>query len=131
MADAGRPARRLLYVDDDPQVTMLVERIFAADPTVTVQTAPNGSTALELALQRLPDIIVIDLRLSDMSGETLLRQLRADPRTQSTPAAIVSGEAEPATIKRLTDLGAIAYLTKPFTAAQLRELARAKPLPIR
>lgn len=121
-AAAGQPTRRLLYVDDNPLLTVLVERIFAADPTVTVQTVPDGRTALDLALQRQPDIILIDLHLADMSGETLLRQLRADPRTRSTPAAIVSGDAEPATIQQLTDLGAIAYLTKPFTAAQLREL---------
>jgi signal transduction histidine kinase len=121
---AGQPTRRLLYVDDNPLLAVLVERIFAADPTVTVQTAPDGRIAFDLALQRQPDIIVIDLHLADMSGETLLRQFRADPRTRSIPAAIVSGDAEPATIQRLTDLGAIAYLTKPFTAPQLRELVR-------
>lgn len=124
---AGQAAQRVLYVDDNPLLTVLAERIFAADPTVTVQTAPDGRTALELALQLQPDVVVLDLHLPDMSGETLLEQLRTDPRTRSLPAAIVSGEAEPATIQRLTDLGAIAYLTKPFTAAQLRELVSSIP----
>jgi CheY-like chemotaxis protein len=94
---------------------------------VTVQTAPDGRTALELALQLQPDVVVLDLHLPDMSGETLLGQLRADPRTRSIAAVIVSGDAEPATIQRLTDLGVIAYLTKPFTAAQLRELVSSIP----
>jgi signal transduction histidine kinase/CheY-like chemotaxis protein len=120
---AGQAARRVLYVDDNPLLTVLVERIFAADPTVTVQTAPDGRTALELAFQQeQPDIVMLDLHLADMSGETLLRQFRADPRTQSIPAVIVSGDADPDTIERLTTLGAIAYITKPFTALQLRDL---------
>ncbi len=118
----GQPTRRVLYVDDNPLLTVLVERIFAKDPTVTVQTAPDGQTALDLAVQRQPDIVVLDLNLAGMSGETLLRRLRDDPRTHSIPAAIVSGDAEPAAIQRLTGLGAIAYVTKPFTAAQLSEL---------
>jgi len=57
-----------------------------------------------------------------MSGEALLRQLREDSRTRSMPVVIVSGDTEPETIERLTDLGAAGYLAKPFTAAQLREL---------
>lgn len=132
-ATAGQAARRLLYVDDNPLLTVLAERIFARDPTVLVQTAPDGRTAFDLALQRQPDVVVLDLCLADMSGETLLGQLRADPRTRSIPIAIVSGDAEPATIQRLTDLGALAYLTKPFTAADLRALvsripSRGRPL---
>jgi signal transduction histidine kinase/CheY-like chemotaxis protein len=119
---AGQAARRILYVDDNPLLTLLFERIFAADPAVTVQTAPDGTTALQLAFQQQPDIILLDLHLADMSGEALLRQFRADPRTQSIPAVIVSGDAERATIERLTTLGAIAYITKPFTAIQIRDL---------
>jgi CheY-like chemotaxis protein len=121
-AAAEQAVRRLLYVDDNPLLTVLVERIFAADPAVTVQTAPDGRTALELAFQQPPDLVMLDLHLADISGETLLRQFRADPRTQSIPAVIVSGDAEPATIERLTTLGAIAYVTKPFTAVQIRDL---------
>jgi len=114
--------RRVLYVDDNPMLTMLVDRIFAADPAVAVQTAPDGATGLRLAAQQQPDIVLLDLQLSDMSGEALLRQLRSDARTRSIPAVIVSGDTSPATIERLITLGAVAYLTKPFTATQLREV---------
>jgi CheY-like chemotaxis protein len=114
--------RRVLYVDDNRLLTVLVGRIFAADPAVTVNTAPDGRTALDLAFQLQPDIVLLDLHLPDMSGEALLRQLREDSRTRSIPVVIVSGDTEPGTIERLTGLGAADYLTKPFTAAQLREL---------
>jgi CheY-like chemotaxis protein len=120
-ADPPRP-RRVLFVDDNPLLTELVERIFAGDPGVTVQTAPDGRTALRLACQQQPDIVLLDLHLSDMSGEALLRQLSADTRTRWIPAVIVSGATTPAAIERLSDLGVVAYLTKPFTSSQLRKL---------
>jgi len=50
---------------------------------------------------------------------------RADARTWSIPAIIVSGDTSPDTIERLIGLGAAAYLIKPFTSAQLRELIAA------
>jgi signal transduction histidine kinase/DNA-binding response OmpR family regulator len=121
-AAAPPSTRRVLYVDDNPMLTALVERIFAADPAVTVHTAPDGRTGLELATQLQPDIVLLDLNLTDMSGEALLRQLRADSRTRSIPVVIVSGDTAPGTIGRLADLGVAGYLTKPFAAAQLSEL---------
>ena len=122
---AAPAARRVLYVDDNPLLTGLVERIFARDPTVVVQTTPDGHSAFDLACQQQPDIVLLDLNLSGMSGEALLRQLQADARTRSIPAVIVSGDTAPATIERLTSLGAFAYLTKPFTSSQLHELLNA------
>jgi CheY-like chemotaxis protein len=116
-------------VDDNPLLTVLVERIFAANPAVTVHTAPDGRTGLELAFQLQPDIVLRDLHLTDMSGETLLRQLRADARTRSIPAVIVSGDTAPGTVERLTGLGVAGYLAKPFTAAQLSELVSSIAVP--
>jgi signal transduction histidine kinase/DNA-binding response OmpR family regulator len=114
--------RRVLYVDDNPVMTAFAEHMFAADPTVTLQAAPDGRTALELALHQQPDLVVLDLYLTGMSGEALLRKLRADPRTRSIPVVIASAETAPATIGRLTDLGVAGHLSKPFTAEQLKEL---------
>lgn len=114
--------RRVLYVDDSPLLTAFAEHIFAADPTVTLQTALDGRTGLELALHQQPDLVVLDLHLPDMSGEALLRQLRADPRIRSIPVVIASSDTAPATIERLADLGVAGHLAKPFTADQLKEL---------
>ena len=114
--------RRVLYVDDSPLLTAFTEHVFAADPTVTLKTALDGRTALEFVCHQQPDLVVLDLHLPDMSGEALLRQLRADPRTRSIPVVIASSDTAPATIGRLADLGVAGHLTKPFTAEQLREL---------
>ena len=118
-------------MDDNPLLTELVERIFAGDPGVTVQTAPDGRTGLSLAYQQQPDIVLLDLHLSDMSGEALLQQLNAGTRTHWIPAVIVSGATTPAAIERLSNLGVVAYLTKPFTSSQLRKLVNAVGRPDR
>ncbi len=118
-------ARRVLYVDDNPSQTMLAERMLGRDPTMAVQTAPDGETAFDLACQQQPDIILLDLNLAGVSGEALLLQLQADARTGQIPVVIVSGDTAPTTIERLKMLGAAAYLTKPFNSAQLRELVDA------
>jgi signal transduction histidine kinase/DNA-binding response OmpR family regulator len=122
LAAMGPVTRHLLYVDDNPLLTTLVERIFAKDPAVIVTTAPDGQTGLDLAYELHPDIVLVDLHLTGMSGETLLRQLHDDARTQSIPVIVISGDIGPGTIERVTSLGVVAYLTKPFAPQQLREL---------
>jgi len=127
--EAPAPARHVLYVDDNPMLTALVDRIFAADPSVTVQTAPDGKTAMNLARQQQPDVVMLDLHLPDMSGEALLQQLRADARTRWIPAVIVSGDIALATSERLRNLGVAACLAKPFTPSQLSALVSAISYP--
>jgi CheY-like chemotaxis protein len=124
--DRGAPpassarTRRVLYVDDNPMLITLVERILAREPDLIVLTADRGEQALALAATAHPDLILFDLNLPDMTGDVLLRRLRADSATRSIPAVVVSGDTDPATIERLITLGAVDYLTKPFDAARLR-----------
>jgi signal transduction histidine kinase/DNA-binding response OmpR family regulator len=115
---------RILYVDDNPLMVDLVKRIVGKEPGVVLHTAPDGATALRLATGQEPDLILLDLNLTDTHGDALLLELRANNETKSTPVVIVSGDATPATIERLIGLGATGYLAKPFNAAQLRELIK-------
>jgi signal transduction histidine kinase/DNA-binding response OmpR family regulator len=118
---AGAALPRVLYVDDNAMMVRLVERILATEP-VTVRTAADGRAALEIATSEPVDLIMLDLNLPEISGEDLLRRLRADPRTAEVPIVIVSGDTSPATVDRLTAGGATDYLTKPFDMAGLRAM---------
>jgi signal transduction histidine kinase/CheY-like chemotaxis protein len=113
-------ARQVLYIDDNPTLCSLVERILAKDHSITMLTAPDGSTGIRLAAAEHPDLILADLHLPDMKGETLIQRLRTADRTSAIPIIVVSGDATPATVKHLTSLGAAAYLAKPFDADGLR-----------
>ena len=114
--------RRILYVDDNPMIIALVERILRREPELTLLTAGRGDTALELAGRYLPDLVFLDLHLPDMTGQDLLKHLRADPRTRTVPAIVVSGAISAEAAEELDRLGAAAILAKPFEPAQLRAL---------
>jgi CheY-like chemotaxis protein len=112
-------AGTVLYVEDNPSNVKLVERLVAGRPEVTLLVAMEGRIALELAREHQPSLILLDLNLPDMSGEEVLRRLRAEPRTSATPVVVVSADATPGQVQRLRANGATDYLTKPFDIARL------------
>ncbi|HLL64192.1 MAG TPA: ATP-binding protein [Micromonosporaceae bacterium] len=120
--EQNQPTRRVLYVDDNTMMVELVQRILGNDAHVMLYTAPDGATALRLAVEHLPDLILLDLNLTDVRGDVLLGEFQTNVDTRAIPVVMVSGDAAPATIERLARLGAAGYLTKPFQAAQLRQL---------
>jgi PAS domain S-box-containing protein len=110
--------RHVLYVEDNLSNVQLVECILEHRPEVELLVAMQGQLGLELARQHQPDLILIDLNLPDLDGETVLRRLRAEPRTQDIPVVIISADATPGQIARLRASGAADYLTKPFDVAR-------------
>jgi signal transduction histidine kinase/ActR/RegA family two-component response regulator len=111
-APAG-PAR-ILYIEDHVANVALVERILARRPGTRLDVATNGAAGLALARRELPDLVLLDLNLPDMSGADVLADLRASPATSSLPVAIVSADALPERIDQMLAAGAQAYITKPF-----------------
>jgi CheY-like chemotaxis protein/two-component sensor histidine kinase len=111
-------AATLLYVEDNLANLSLVEQILESRPGWRLLPALQGRLGLELAREHAPDVVLLDLHLPDISGEEVLRQLRADPRTASTPVVVISADATPKTVARLRAAGADAYLTKPLRVQQ-------------
>jgi CheY-like chemotaxis protein len=118
-------ARTVLYIEDDPALRALVQRILARDATVTVLTAADGTTGLQLADTQRPDLILLDWNVPGTSGETLINNLRTGEHTSTIPIVVVSGDTSPATVKHLTGLGAAAHLAKPFDAEHLKAIITA------
>jgi len=97
----------------------LVERILTRRPAVTLIPAMVGAVAQDLARDRRPDLVLLDLHLPDMTGEEVMRRLRADPATSHIPIVVLSADATQDHIDRLLADGATAYLTKPFAFGDL------------
>jgi CheY-like chemotaxis protein len=95
-----------------------VELILQGRATIRLISAARGAQGLELAREYRPALLLLDLRLPDMSGEEVLAAVLADPVLHSTPVVILTAAAEPASIGRLLALGARAYLTKPLDIVQ-------------
>ena len=111
--------RTLLYVEDNVSNVKLMEHILTYRPHIKLLVAMQGRLGLDLANEHRPDLIFLDLHLPDLTGDIVLRQLRADPRTRAIPIVIISADATPGQVQRLVEIGATDYLTKPFDIEKL------------
>jgi DNA-binding response OmpR family regulator len=81
----------------------------------------QGSLGIELARRHRPDLILLDLHLPDISGEEVLKRLKADEATSSIQIVIVSADASGETIGRLQEAGASSFITKPLNVGHFLE----------
>jgi CheY-like chemotaxis protein len=112
----------VLHVEDDPVISMFVERVLARHPQAKLQSVRTGEAALRAARERSPDLILLDLRLPDMRGADVFRRLREDPATREIPVVITTGGGMPGEVEQLLADGAAGYLEKPIDLRRLREL---------
>ena len=111
--------KRLLIVDDHEVVREGLASALAADERFEiVGTAATGKEALQRARQTLPDLALVDLRLPDMRGEDLTRELRR--RFPSTAVIILTTYLGEGTVRAALDAGAAAYVTKAAGLPELR-----------
>ena len=125
--------RRVLYIEDNLSNVQLVERILGRLTDVELIVAMRAQQGLELARRQQPDVILLDLNLPDIDGETVLHRMRADPATREIPIVVVSADATPGQVARLRASGASDYLTKPFEIRRLLdalEIESAAPEPV-
>ncbi|HXG13190.1 MAG TPA: sigma-54 dependent transcriptional regulator [Gemmataceae bacterium] len=109
----------LLVVDDEPNVLYSVEQVLRSDD-LDVITAATGRQGIELVQQQRPDAVLLDVRLSDMSGLDAFDQIRRiDPRL---PVIIITAFAATETAIEAMKRGAFEYLLKPVDFHQLREV---------
>ena len=108
----------ILVVEDEKDLQeVLVYNLRQAGHAVAV--ADDGRTALELARAQLPDVILLDLMLPDVSGTEVCRALKNDPGTRDVPVVMVTAKGEE--IDRVVgfELGADDYLVKPYSVREL------------
>jgi CheY-like chemotaxis protein len=113
----GRPAR-ILIAEDDPDMRELITAL-VEDLGLEVVAVPDGQAALDEVAARPPDLILSDLGMPRMGGVELCRRVKADPATRSIPVVLITGIGEE--YKGMGhEVGADAFLGKPFTLADLR-----------
>jgi len=112
--DITGPTRTIIYIEDNHANYELVQQLLAEGTPVELVWAMLGSVGLDLARQRKPDLILLDLHLLDMHGSQVLAHLQQDAATRAIPVIVISADATPEQIARSQDAGANAYLTKPL-----------------
>ncbi len=116
--DKSRPRPEILVVDDDPNARELMQRFLDKEGYETVK-ASSGAEALELARQRHPVAITLDVMMPGMDGWAVLKQLKADPSTSGIPVVMIS-MVDGAELGN--SLGVMDYLTKPPDRKRLTEI---------
>jgi PAS domain S-box-containing protein len=113
--------RLLLYVEDNPANLKLVEQIIARRPELRLLSAGTGALGLKLARQYLPEVILMDINLPDISGIEALRILKEAPSTKHIPVLALSANAMPYDIEKGLMAGFFQYLTKPIKVGEFTE----------
>lgn len=107
--------RSLLYIEDNLDNVRLMEEVLEwSGFQVRLIPAGRGGIGIELAHERRPDLILLDLRLPDMHGDEALRRLKQDAVTATIPVIVVTADADPGMAETLLRHGARACLTKPY-----------------
>ena len=112
--------RVVLYAEDNQDNIELVRRLLAQErPMIRLVVHETGAATLEHAETDRPDLILLDLHLSDVSGDEVLTTLRHMPALVDVPVVILSADATDAPREQVMALGAAAFMTKPFKVKDL------------
>jgi PleD family two-component response regulator len=110
---------RILVVDDDFDISNML-RIYFSGQGYSVDVAPKGADALVQTKKELPNLIVLDINLPDMSGYDVCRDLRTTTRTSHIPIIFLTQKDERSDKIVGLELGADDYVTKPFDIEELK-----------
>lgn len=114
--------KRVLVVDDDRVIQQLLEVNLELEGYEVVATAADGKEALEKIAELKPDLVILDIMMPKMDGLEVCRRLRADPDLADIPVILLSARAQDMDIREGLEIGASAYLTKPFDPVELLEV---------
>ena len=118
--EKSEPNRGILVVDDDPLFRKLVKRMFSAKE-FRIEEAANGFEAGAKIMKFMPAVVILDLFMEKMDGFDLCRQIKRNADTRQIKIIAVTGRTLPEIEKRIRQLGADAYLEKPFEISELKE----------
>ena len=115
---------RILVVDDHPDMLTLIVRALEEDQYV-VSTATNGTDALNMIDAQMPDLVVLDYKMTGMDGLAVMKTLRAKAKTRALPVLMLTGMTDEPSTRAGFEAGVTDYVTKPFSIPQLTARVRA------
>ena len=128
MRDNGIPVdllesgkKKILVVDDDPEIVELFVDVLERDGRFEVRTAVSGYDAGMVTQEFNPDLIILDYMLPDINGNIVCQAIRSNPAFEHTKVIIVSGVVNQDEINDLLKAGADEFVKKPFNIEKLIE----------
>jgi len=113
-----RMSKRVLIVDDEPNIVLSVEFLMQREGHEVI-TARDGQEAIELLGGPRPDLMILDVMMPRKNGFEVCEEVRADPALSGMPILMLTAKGREAEMKKGISLGADAYITKPFSTHDL------------
>ncbi|MQA88923.1 MAG: response regulator [Gemmatimonas sp.] len=118
-ADSTPHRRRVLVADDEPHIGRIIQLKLERAP-YDVSFVSDGREALEKLSGNDPiDLVLLDIMMPYLSGLDVLQQMRELPHRRDTPVIILTAKGQDADRERAIELGAVDFLTKPFSPNKL------------
>ncbi len=118
-------AKRILIADDEPNIVASLEFLME-QAGYEVRTAADGNEALAAVAAFAPDLVLLDVMMPGRSGYEVCERIKGDPATRGIRVLMLSAKGRDVEVAKGLDLGADAYVTKPFStrdlAAKVKEL---------
>lgn len=114
--------KRVLIVDDDPEIVELMVDVLSRDGRFDIRTASSGYDAGIVTQEFNPEVIVLDYMLPDINGNIVCETIKKNPKFANTRIIIVSGVVNESEIQDLLIAGAEDFLKKPFNIAELVDM---------
>lgn len=117
--DRGRePQPRILVIEDDPGISAVVAHQLTR-AGYRVATESGGIGGLDSLHRDIPDLLILDRMLPELSGDEVLASIRRDPATRTLPVIVVTAKGEEMERIEGLEMGADDYVTKPFSPREL------------
>ncbi len=122
-------AKKILLADDEADIVALVSARLKASGYEVIP-ATDGETALKLAKEQGPDMVILDVMMPKLDGYKVCRLLKFDSRYKGIPVMMLTARTQPEDIQLATECGADAYMTKPLDSkefiAKIAQLLQSK-----
>jgi len=115
--------KTILYVEDNEPNRMIVRDLLKRTSYNLIE-AHDGEAGVAMALERVPDLILMDIQLPKISGMEAMRRIRANPASAQTPIVAITSFALSGDDQKAKEAGATAYLAKPYSPFDLLKLIR-------
>ena len=112
--------KTVIVVEDEPDAAELFAEMMRVSGFRVLKTY-SSTPAISLIAKELPDVVILDIMMPDISGLEVLRFMRRETQLQDTPVIVVSARSMPSDIQEGLEAGATIYLTKPVGYLDLKQ----------
>ncbi|MCC6700595.1 MAG: response regulator [Fluviicola sp.] len=114
-------SKKILIVDDEPNIVLSLDYLVRKkgyEPFI----ARNGGEAISIAKEQFPDLVILDIMMPDIDGYEVCKLLKNDTQLMHAKIIFLSAKSRQEDVQKGLDMGADAYLTKPFSTKRLMQV---------